>query len=166
MRDNRTEAVRRCCLYSNGQAMNLTPLERFSRGTRMLLSRTSAVLTLLMLGCPAVHAADVPATPRRPVTDVYQGVAVTDDYRLLEDAANPEGKAFVAQQNAYSASILGGYKDREAIRRGITDLFEKRSTTYTGLTLRAGWAFALRRQHSNQQPSLVAFPGSMKLQAR
>src|SRR5438270_13478707 len=85
--------------YSLGpNAMNLTLFEWFSGGTLTLLSHTSAVLTLLMLGCPGMHAADVPATPQRPVTEVYHGVAVTDDYRWLEDPANPEVKAWVAQQ--------------------------------------------------------------------
>ena len=33
-----------------------------------------------------------PATPKRPVTDKYQGVTITDDYRWLENCDDPEVK--------------------------------------------------------------------------
>jgi prolyl oligopeptidase len=42
----------------------------------------------------------IPATPKRPVTDTYHGVKVTDDYRWLEKDADPEVKAWSAPRTA------------------------------------------------------------------
>jgi prolyl oligopeptidase len=47
-----------------------------------------------------------PATPRRPVTEEYQGVKVTDDYRWLENWDDPEVKQWSAAQNARSREYL------------------------------------------------------------
>ena len=43
-----------------------------------------------------------PPTKKEPVTDTYHGVAVTDDYRWLEDWNNKDVKAWSEAQNAYA----------------------------------------------------------------
>ncbi|HVP48367.1 MAG TPA: hypothetical protein VMT32_17355, partial [Bryobacteraceae bacterium] len=53
-----------------------------------------------LLAGASILAAQPPATPKRPVTDIYHGVRVTDDYRWLEDFSNPEVKAWSDAQNA------------------------------------------------------------------
>jgi hypothetical protein len=60
------------------------------------------LLTILaMAQGPSIPAA--PATPKRPVTDEYQGVKVTDDYRWLENWDDPQVKQWSAAQNARSS---------------------------------------------------------------
>ncbi|MGD1092143.1 MAG: hypothetical protein ABSB35_09140, partial [Bryobacteraceae bacterium] len=47
----------------------------------------------------------VPPTPKKPVTDNYQGVSVTDDYRWLE-TPGPDVHEWSNQQNARTRSYL------------------------------------------------------------
>ena len=51
----------------------------------------------------ALAAAKRPSTPKKPVVDTYHGVTVTDDYRWLEDGADPKVKAWSDAQNARAA---------------------------------------------------------------
>jgi prolyl oligopeptidase len=44
-----------------------------------------------------------PATPKRPVTDEYGAIKVTDDNQWLENWDNPEVKQWSAAQNARTA---------------------------------------------------------------
>jgi prolyl oligopeptidase len=48
-----------------------------------------------------------PATPKRPVTDVYHGVRVTDDYRWLENASDPQVLEWVRQAKRLHALDSG-----------------------------------------------------------
>ena len=50
------------------------------------------IATIALLSA-ADELAPIPATPRKPVTDTYNGVAVVDDYRWLEASADPEVQA-------------------------------------------------------------------------
>lgn len=47
----------------------------------------------------------VPSTPKHPVTDEYQGVKVTDDYRWLE-RDDPEVKQWRASENVRTREYL------------------------------------------------------------
>jgi protease II len=53
-----------------------------------------------------------PVTEKRPVTDVYHGVKVVDDYRWLENFADPKVKAWVAGENEYTRSVLSKFQAR------------------------------------------------------
>ncbi len=57
------------------------------------------------------------ATPVDGVTDLYGGVAVTDDYRWLEadPRTSPQVQDWVSRQNAHSRDFLDGLQDRPAI---------------------------------------------------
>ncbi|HSK45868.1 MAG TPA: hypothetical protein VLA83_18475, partial [Candidatus Binatia bacterium] len=56
------------------------------------------------------------------VTDEYHGRQVADLYRWLEDSAAPETRQFVAQQNAYTRSVLENIPGRDVLRRRVEQL--------------------------------------------
>ena len=70
--------------------------------------RVSLLILCLSL-CAFGQAASVsapPATPKRPVTDEYQGVKVVDDYRWLENWDDAEVKQWNAAENARTREYL------------------------------------------------------------
>jgi len=109
-----------------------------------------------------------PATPKRPVTDEYQGVKITDGYRWLENWDDPEVKQWSAAQNARSREYLDHLPARPAIKQQINQALSASSASYYGLRHRGGVLFAMRYQPPQQQPVLVALssandPGSAKI---
>src|ERR1700712_4677724 len=92
--------------------------------------RAPLAVIVPLVCCLPLFAADVPSTARHPVTNLYHGVAVADDYRWLENASDPQVKTWVAQQNAYTASILNRSKLHDSVRRELTHLLENRPTVY------------------------------------
>jgi prolyl oligopeptidase len=109
----------------------------------------------LFLGAAAIAAAQPPATPRRPVTDTYHGVPVSDDYRWLEDFSNPEVKAWSDGQNAYARKYLDGLSQRPACYEQIRKLVDRSSAAYYSLRLRGSGWFAMKQQPPKEQPMLV-----------
>jgi prolyl oligopeptidase len=115
----------------------------------------TAVLVLL---AAAAASAEPPPTPKRPVTDTYHGVTVTDDYRWLEDYSNKEVQAWSDAQNVRARSVLNSLPGRDALRAQLTKILSARTISHSGLKYRAGQLFALRRQPPKQQPFLVVLP--------
>lgn len=56
-----------------------------------------------------------PVTSVRPVTDVYFGTKVTDNYRWLEDLKDPDVQAWLKAQSDYTNSILASVKGSQTI---------------------------------------------------
>lgn len=54
--------------------------------------------------------------------DDYHGQKIEDAYRWLEDSAAPETQQFVAEQNAYTRSVLGDIPGRDDLRRRVERL--------------------------------------------
>ena len=80
---------------------------------------------LLVLAAAFLLAATpikAPSTARHPVTDAYSGATVTDEYRWLENAADPAVTRWVEEQNRYSRSILDAVPNRSAIEQRIRAL--------------------------------------------
>ncbi len=101
-----------------------------------------------------------PATPKRPVTDEYQGVKVTDDYRWLENWDDPEVKQWSAAQNARSREYLDHLPARPAIVQMLKQALSASSAAYYDLQFRGGTLFAMKYQPPQQQPMLVALPSA------
>src|SRR5262245_55569675 len=101
-----------------------------------------------------------PQTPKKPVTDEYHGVKVTDDYRWLEDWADPGVQKWSEAQNSYARSILDRLPAVEAIRKRVTDLRGAPQPDYGSLAFSGGMLFAMKNQPPRQQPLLVVLkPG-------
>jgi prolyl oligopeptidase len=115
------------------------------------------ILVLSLVGGTTAMA-EPPATPKRPVTDTYHGVAVSDPYRWLEDYNSPEVRAWSDAQNAHARSILGSLPGRDALRAQLTKILSAKTTSHMRLSYHGGQLFALRRQPPRQQPFLVVMP--------
>ncbi len=67
-------------------------------------------LALFLAGATLCIAADdlpaIPQTPKKPVTDDYQGVQVVDDYRWLEPSADAEVRKWSDQENVRARAYL------------------------------------------------------------
>jgi len=101
-----------------------------------------------------------PSTPKRPVTDEYQGIKVTDDYRWLENWDDPGTKQWSAAENARSREYLDHLALRPAVKERLTRLSGSRSSRYFDLQFRGGMLFAMKYQPPQEQPMLVALPSA------
>ncbi|HLW84656.1 MAG TPA: prolyl oligopeptidase family serine peptidase [Candidatus Sulfotelmatobacter sp.] len=126
--------------------------------TRPLLHATHFLLTLLLALAAFAQSPSIPKppdTPKRPVTDEYQGVKVIDDYRWLENWDDPAVKQWSAAQNARTREYLDHLPARAAIKDRLHQLVAASSAAYYGLQFRAGMLFAMKYQPPQQQPMLV-----------
>src|SRR5580692_9785154 len=98
--------------------------------------------TLAVLAATVVFG-QVPATPKRPVTDSYNGVTIVDNYRWLEKDSDPEVKAWSAAQNRYARAFLDAQPARAALQNQLAKLYGSTSSSYSALQYRNGALFAL-----------------------
>lgn len=100
-------------------------------------------------------AVAAPPTEKKPVTDEYHGVKVTDDYRWLEESGSPAVKAWTEAQNQYSREWLDSRPDRAEMEAKLTALYGNDTPSHTGIVPRPGRLFALKFQPPKQQRLLV-----------
>ncbi|MCU1275980.1 MAG: prolyl endopeptidase [Bryobacterales bacterium] len=101
------------------------------------------------------RAAGPPPAPKKPVTDIYHGVKVVDDYRWLEDINDPAVRAWSDAQNRDARSYLDALPMRAAIYERVKQLRSYPSPRYFALEYRKNVLFAIKRQPPKQQPFLV-----------
>jgi prolyl oligopeptidase len=102
-----------------------------------------------------MQGADLPATSKKPVTDVYHGVKVVDDYRWLEDFNDPAVRAWADSENRYSRAYLDALPQRAALYEQLKRLLSYPSPRYRSLARRRDIFFALKQQPPKEQPALV-----------
>jgi len=107
-----------------------------------------------MLAAPAFP--QPPAAPKKPVTDVYNGVSVSDDYRWLENYSDPAVRAWSDAQNRYARKYLDALPLRSSLYDELKQLYSQPSPRYSSLQSAGGVLFALKRQPPKEQPFLVA----------
>jgi prolyl oligopeptidase len=110
-------------------------------------------MTILFLSI--VAAAMPPETPKKPVTDVYHGVSVADDYRWLEDWDDPAVRKWSDAQNVHARSVLDRLPHVAAIRARVTEIMSAKTVSFTGVEYRKGTFFAIQREPPKQQPFLI-----------
>ncbi len=71
-----------------------------------------------------------PDTLRDPVVDTLHGVAVSDDYRWLEDQDSPETRAWIAEQNEYAERIVGDTPLRQQLTERVRELMDMQGTFF------------------------------------
>jgi len=121
----------------------------------------AAVFVLALQGALYGAELEYPQAPKRPISDVFHGVTVVDDYRWLEEDNAAEVKAWVAAQNALTRRYLDGIAQRADITRRISLLLGSRSATRSDMRYRGGRVFALKRAPPKNQPALVVLPLSL-----
>jgi prolyl oligopeptidase len=102
-------------------------------------------------GCP-------PKTPKLPVTDTYQGVKVTDEYRWLENGSDIKVKAWSSAQNECARLYLDKLPGRDLLAARFATLLGGASPSFYSLTIEGGTLFAMKDQPPKQQPFLVTLP--------
>lgn len=113
-------------------------------------------IRIASLTLAATAFAQPPATPKKPVTDVYFGTSVTDDYRWLENGSDPAVRAWSDAENGYARKFLDALPARTAISDQLKKLYSQPSPRYFQLHASGGLIFALKRQPPKEQPLLVA----------
>ncbi|HXX41697.1 MAG TPA: prolyl oligopeptidase family serine peptidase [Chthoniobacterales bacterium] len=133
----------------------------------MKLTRFLLPLFAMPLFAPLVFfAADTNSqTPKKPVTDEYQGVKVEDDYQWLEDDADPAVKSWSDAQNQKARAYIDSLPDRAAIEKKLTEWYAKTSPSYSGIVSRPGILFALKFQPPKQQQILVTLKSATDLKS-
>ncbi len=110
-------------------------------------------------------AGAAPATAKKPVTDTFHGVNVSEDYRWLEDWNDPQVKAWSDAQNAYTRSFLDTLPNVEAIRTRVTEIMSAQEASYGAVRAVGGRLIAMKRQPPKQQPLLVTLESAFQLES-
>src|SRR6266550_753882 len=128
-----------------------------------LLFLVGAIFSVALINSSAADRN--PETPKKPVTDEYQGVKVEDPYQWLEKDDDPEVKAWSDAQNQRTRAYLDKLPDRAAIEKQLTEWYAKTSPGYSGLVARPGILFALKFQPPKQQQMLVTLASAKDLKS-
>jgi prolyl oligopeptidase len=97
-----------------------------------------------------------PATPKRPVTDVYHGVRVTDDYRWLENWNDPAVQQWSDAQNLRTRSYLDKVPSRPALRARVEELISGNTVRYFDVKYQGRLIFARKSQPPKERAVLVS----------
>src|SRR6476646_3657716 len=130
---------------------------------RFSLVSAGVVCTMALLNLPG--AEPLPQTPKKPVTDEYQGVKVEDNYQWLEQDDDPAVKAWSDAQSRRTREYIDKLPDRTAIEKQLTDWYAKTSPTYSGIVSRPGILFARKFQPPKQQQMLVTLASAEDLKS-
>jgi len=95
-----------------------------------------------------------PSTEKRPLTDEYHGVKVVDNYRWLDDLADPEVRRWNDAQNLLTRSILDGIPARPRLYERLKAIVGDSSSSYFDLVHRSR-LFAMKQQPPKDQPFIV-----------
>ena len=132
----------------------------------MHLNRWLVIVALSLFGVAQIRAAETNTqTPKKPVTDEYQGVKVEDDYQWLEKDDDPAVKNWSDAQNQKTRAFIDKLPDRAAIEKQLADWYAKTSPSYSGIVSRPGILFALKFQPPKQQPMLVTLASADDLKS-
>src|SRR6202048_754478 len=133
----------------------------------MKLNRLLFVLGMMVGLCPLSFAGSETktVTPKKAVTDEYQGVKVEDDYQWLEIDADPAVKKWSDAQNKRTRAYLDKLPDRPAIEKLLTEWYAKTSPSYSGLVSRPAILFAMKFQPPKQQQMLVTLTSADDLKS-
>ena len=102
---------------------------------------------------PQLEAA--PSTIKRPVTDVFDGVTVRDDYRWLEELNDANVKAWAERQNERAQKFLDALPGRAQLAAQIKKLISSIPPGFSNVQLVTGKIFAFKFDPAKQQQFIV-----------
>ena len=119
--------------------------------------RSLALFLVTVTWCSAADELPaIPQTPKKPVTDEYQGVQVVDDYRWLEPSADTEVRKWSDQENVRTRAYLDRLASRPGLVERLNQLNGSSSIRFSSLISRGGVLFAMKTQPPKRQAYLVA----------
>ncbi len=101
----------------------------------------NSFLLLSLLSSVGAGAQSLPATPQRPVTDVYFGKKVVDNYRWLEDTKSPEVLAWFKAQGDYTKQTLDRLPGRDSLLNAFVRYDRLRPARYSEIKKRGNRYF-------------------------
>ena len=113
--------------------------------------------TRMIRGGNGVTLPAPPATEAKPVTEMIDGVTLTDPYRWLEDGKSPESRAWIAAQMKYTEEYLSQVKVRPEIVKRLQELV--RVESFTVPIERQGNYFFTKRLPDENQASIYLRKG-------
>jgi prolyl oligopeptidase len=116
--------------------------------------RFFALLICAFVSARAANLPEVPA-PLKPVSNIYHGTSVIDNYQWLEEASAPEVPEWTRLQNQRTRTYLDALPCLQGIAQQLTQLKGEESARYFGLHEKANRIFALRFKPPAQQPVLI-----------
>jgi prolyl oligopeptidase len=94
-------------------------------------------------------------TAVEPVTNVYHGIAVVDDYQWLENASDPAVRDWTRAQNERTRAYFARLDFRDGVARQLDKLLADEPASYGLGDRRGGNIFAMYFKPPAQQPVLV-----------
>ncbi|HET7625323.1 MAG TPA: S9 family peptidase, partial [Verrucomicrobiae bacterium] len=116
--------------------------------------RFGIIFSLFACRAFAIALPEVPS-PREPVTNIYHGVTVVDDYQWLENGNAPKVREWTKEQNARTEDYFDALPFHDGIAQELEELIGDESAGYSVGFHRGGYYFALRNKPPAQQPVLV-----------
>ena len=113
-----------------------------------------ALLLSLSAATASAQALKYPETPKKPATDTYYGIQVSDDYRWLEDGRDPAVKAWSLKQLEVTRGYLDALPSRPKLKARFAELSRTSPVRYYAFA-QSGAFFAMKRQPPKNQPMLV-----------
>lgn len=108
-------------------AFNRKPLEEYFKVRHVMIKKnTGFVLLMAVVFCAHAVAQEMPNYPKTARVshmDNYNGVAVSDPYRWLEDDNSPETARWVEEQNRFTFTYLGNISFRTRIKERLEKLY-------------------------------------------
>ncbi len=96
-----------------------------------------------------------PDTPKRPVSDTYHGITVTEDYRWLEDGRDPAVRQWSLAQLEVTRAWLDALPQHAKLKERFAQLHGGSPVRYSKFQHTAGGFFAMKRQPPRNQAMLV-----------
>jgi prolyl oligopeptidase len=126
---------------------------------RSLRPATALLAAAFLVAAAASAAAQVryPESRVAPVTDTLHGVAITDDYRWLEDQQAAETRSWITAQNRFREQVMAGVPGRDSIAARLRELLMV--DVQGPPTVRGGRYFYTKRAADQDYPVLYMRQG-------